>query len=309
MAVDMTKVRDEDIPEAALKYTVFGRVTPNQKKMLVSELQKAGHNVAMTGDGVNDLLAMKQANCSIAVGQGSDAARQTAQLVLLDSDFSVLKDVIAEGRRVINNLTKSAGVFFIKTIYSVLISILCIFLNTDFPFIPLQITLIDAVIEGFPAFFMSFEQNDKQVHGTFLNNALRSAMPNALAILISYIALYILSLNMGISDSQVSLIIYLTVGAVSLLGVVKASMPFNKFRLALAVISIVGFTAAILLFSSFLELPAPEPGNVPIMTGIIILGLAVTLILDIPLSLIHISIGSLTDLRSIIPGASLSTGK
>ena len=282
MAVDMTKVRDEDIPEAALKYTVFGRVTPNQKKILVSELQKAGHNVAMTGDGVNDLLAMKQANCSIAVGQGSDAARQTAQLVLLDSDFSVLKDVIAEGRRVINNLTKSAGVFFIKTIYSVLISILCIFLNTDFPFIPLQITLIDAVIEGFPAFFMSFEQNDKQVHGTFLNNALRSAMPNALAILISYIVLYILSFNMGISDSQVSLIIYLTVGAVSLLGVVKASMPFNKFRLALAVISIVGFTAAILLFSSFLELPAPEPGNVPIMTGIIILGLVVTLILDIP---------------------------
>ncbi len=282
MAVDMTKVRDEDIPEAASKYTVFGRVTPNQKKLLVSEMQKAGHNVAMTGDGVNDLLAMKQANCSIAVGQGSDAARQTAQLVLLDSDFSVLRNVIAEGRRVINNLTKSAGVFFIKTIYSVLISILCIFLNTDFPFIPLQITLIDAVIEGFPAFFMSFEQNDKQVHGTFLNNALRSAMPNALAILVGYIVLYALSFRMGISDSQVSLIIYLTVGAVSLLGVVKASLPFNLFRFALAAISIIGFTAAILLFASFLELPAPEPQNVPVMAGIIILGLVVTLILDIP---------------------------
>lgn len=282
MAVDMTKIRDDEIEEAAQKYTVFGRVTPNQKKLLVSAMQNAGRNVAMTGDGVNDLLAMKQANCSIAVGQGSDAARQTAQLVLLDSDFSVLRNVIAEGRRVINNLTKSAGVFFIKTIYSVLISILCIILNTEFPFIPLQITLIDAVIEGFPAFFMSFQQNDKQVHGTFLSNALRSAMPNALAILVSYIVLYVLSFRMNISDSQVSLIIYLTVGAVSLLGVVKASLPFNLFRFALAVISIVGFTAAILLFASFLELPAPEPQNVPVMAGIIILGLVVTLILDIP---------------------------
>lgn len=129
---------------------------------------------------------------------------------------------------------------------------------------------------------MSFEQNDKQVHGTFLNNALRSAMPNAACDTDKlYSALYT-EPQYVISDSQVSLIIYLTVGAVSLLGVVKASMPFNKFRLALAVISIVGFTAAILLFSSFLELPAPEPGNVPVMTGIIILGLVVTLILDIP---------------------------
>ncbi len=283
MAIDMTGVRDEDITKIAAKYTVFGRVSPNQKKLLVSEMQKSGLNVAMTGDGVNDLLAMKQANCSIAVGQGSDAARQTAQLVLLDSDFSVLKDVISEGRRVINNITKSAGVFFIKTIYSVLISILCIFLNTEFPFIPLQITLIDAVIEGFPAFLMSFEQNDKKIKGKFLNNALRSAMPNALAILISYIVLFVISLGTGIDKSQVSLIIYLTVGAVSLLGVVKASMPFNKFRLFLTAASIIGFTAAIALFPSFLHLPSPEPENIPVLAGIIILGLVVTLVLDIPM--------------------------
>lgn len=106
----------------------------------------------MTGDGVNDLLALRQADCSIAMGNGSDAAKQTAELVLLDSDFGVLKDVISEGRRVINNMTKSAGVFFIKTFYSVLLCILCLFFNRDFPFIPIQITLIDAVIEAFPAF-------------------------------------------------------------------------------------------------------------------------------------------------------------
>lgn len=113
-------------------------------------MQKQGHRVAMTGDGVNDLLAMKQADCSIAVGQGSDAAKQTAQLVLIDSDFSVLRSVLAEGRRVVNNITKSAGVFFIKTIYSVLLCLVCIILNMDFPFLPIQITLIDLVIEGYP---------------------------------------------------------------------------------------------------------------------------------------------------------------
>lgn len=146
--LDATGMSDEELAQAAEAYTVFGRVTPEQKKVLVSALQKQGHKVAMTGDGVNDLLAMRQADCSAAMGNGSDAAKQTAQLVLLDSDFSVLRDVISEGRRVINNLTKSAGVFFIKTIYSVLLSVLCLLLNTDFPFIPIQITLIDAVCVG-----------------------------------------------------------------------------------------------------------------------------------------------------------------
>lgn len=143
----------------------------NALNLMIAALQKRGHRVAMTGDGVNDLLAMRQTDCSAAMGCGSDAAKQTAQLVLLDSDFAVLKNVISEGRRVINNLTKSAGVFFIKTVYSVLLSLLCLLLNTDFPFIPIQITLIDAVIEAFPAFFMSFERNDRRVKGTFLDSA------------------------------------------------------------------------------------------------------------------------------------------
>ena len=150
--IDMSTAADKNIESIAEKYAVFGRVTPKQKKLLISAMQKKGHKVAMTGDGVNDLLAMRQADCSAAMGAGCDAAKQTAQLVLLNSDFSVLKDVISEGRRVINNLTKSAGVFFIKTVYSILLCILCLVFNAEFPFIPIQITLIDAVIEAFPAF-------------------------------------------------------------------------------------------------------------------------------------------------------------
>ena len=191
--VDMSMIRDEEMDRVVREYTVFGRVSPQQKKLLVTAMQKQGHRVAMTGDGVNDLLAMKQADCSIAVGQGSDAAKQTAQLVLIDSDFSVLRSVLAEGRRVVNNITKSAGVFFIKTIYSVLLCLVCIILNMDFPFLPIQITLIDLVIEGYPAFFISFEPNDKRITGRFLPTALRLAAPNAIVITLSCIAVFVLN--------------------------------------------------------------------------------------------------------------------
>ena len=135
--LDAAGLTDDELAKAAETHTVFGRVTPEQKKVLISALQKQGHKVAMTGDGVNDLLAMRQADCSAAMGNGSDAAKQAAQLVLLDSDFAVLRDVISEEHRVINNLTKSAEVLFINTIYSVLLSVLCLLLNVDFPFIPI----------------------------------------------------------------------------------------------------------------------------------------------------------------------------
>ena len=167
--INMSKISDGDIKNIANEYTVFGRVTPNRQKLLISAMQKTNHKVAIAGDDVNDLLAMRSADGSAATDSGCDAAKQAAQLVLLNSDFSVLQDVISEERRVINNLTKSAGVFFIKTIYSILLCILCLIYNMDFPFIPIQITLIDAVIESFPAFFMSFEKNDKNVTKVFYN--------------------------------------------------------------------------------------------------------------------------------------------
>ena len=183
--IDMSQVEDPaEIEKAAQSYSVFGRVSPLQKKQLVQALQKNGHSVAMTGDGVNDLLALREADCSIAVAEGSDAARQVSQVVLLDSDFSSLPAVLSEGRRVVNNITRVAGVFFVKTIYSVLLSVVCLIFNLPFPLVPIQVTLIDLLIEGYPAFFMSFEPDNRKTTKRFLPSVMSRAFPNAVAILL-----------------------------------------------------------------------------------------------------------------------------
>ena len=258
--IDLSNAAPEDVKNAADKYTVFGRVSPEQKKLLVTALQEKGHSVGMTGDGVNDLLAMKQADCSVAIGQGSDAARQTAQLVLLDSDFAVLKDVISEGRRVVNNITKSAGVFFIKTLYSVFITLWCVIFNLPFPFIPRQITLIDLVIEGFPSFFMSLERNDKPVRSKFLPSAIGAALPNAVAVTVCCIVLTMAGSSLGIEQSQIGLVTYLTLGAISVMGVVKASLPFNWLRGGLCAVSALGYVGAVAILPNLFKLPARNPG-------------------------------------------------
>lgn len=258
--IDLSNAAPEDVKNAADKYTVFGRVSPEQKKLLVTALQEKGRSVGMTGDGVNDLLAMKQADCSVAIGQGSDAARQTAQLVLLDSDFAVLKDVISEGRRVVNNITKSAGVFFIKTLYSVFITLWCVIFNLPFPFIPIQITLIDLVIEGFPSFFMSLERNDKPVRGKFLPSAIGAALPNAVAVTVCCIVLTMAGSSLGIEQSQIGLVTYLTLGAISVMGVVKASLPFNWLRGGLCAVSALGYVGAVAILPNLFKLPARTPG-------------------------------------------------
>ena len=281
-AIDLSEVQDQELESIAETYTVFGRVTPKQKKLLIAAMQKKGHKVAMTGDGVNDLLAMRQADCSAAMGTGCDAAKQTAQLVLLGSDFTVLRDVIAEGRRVINNLTKSAGVFFIKTIYSILLCIFCLALNMDFPFIPIQITLIDAVIEAFPAFFMSFERNDKPCEKSFLQSAVSAALPNGISIFVCCVLLFVLSGYFGIDRSQQSLLMYLAVGFISLAGVFKASLPWNPLRGFLAISSVLGFVCAIALFSSLLQLPQLSFQGAVLLPGILMLGIVLALCIKLP---------------------------
>lgn len=249
--IDMSKIDEAEIDNIAEEYSVFGRVTPVQKKQLVEALHKKGHSVAMTGDGVNDLLALREADCSIAVGQGSDAARQVAQLVLLDSDFSVLKDVLMQGRRVVNNITNSAGVFFIKTIYSAILCIICLLTNMPFPFVPIQITLIDLVIEGYPSFFISFEPNSRKVTEKFLPAALRRAAPNGIAIIVCFIIYLILNMCgvIGASgeNTQANALLFLLIGTVGIMGVLKTCLPFNKLRAFLFATTSVGFYVAIAL--------------------------------------------------------------
>lgn len=291
--VDMSKIEnDADFTELSENYSVFGRVTPVQKKQLVEALHQNGHKVAMTGDGVNDLLALKEADCSIAVGQGSDAARQVAQLVLLDSDFSVLKDVLMQGRRVINNITKSAGVFFIKTLYSVLLCFICLLTNTPFPFIPIQITLIDLLIEGYPAFFASFEPNSKKVTTKFLPEAIRRSAPNALAFTLCfliYLVLHIIGvLGATGENTQENAILYLLIGTIGIMGVWKMCMPFNKLRAFLSVSTAVFFYMAIgvllylknhLLHLDLLHMAIPNFTSVLIFIGFVLLSFLVERIL------------------------------
>ena len=267
--MDMSTVRtQQELEHAAAQYSVFGRVSPQQKKELVRALQKQGHKVAMSGDGVNDILALREADCSIAVAQGSDAARQVAQLVLLNSDFSSLPDVLAEGRRVVNNITRVAGVFFVKTIYSILLSLICVCTGLPFPFLPIQITLIDLAIEGYPAFFMSFEPDKQKVSGRFLPSVFRRAIPNAVATTLGVVALYLVAPLFGVSAEQTNTLMYLLVGFVGVTAVFKACWPFNLLRAFLFGSMTLGYFAAAYIFKGILGLTMPDA------KALLILGIA-----------------------------------
>lgn len=251
--IDLSATTTEaEVREAAHEYTVFGRVTPQQKQILVQEFKAAGRVVAMTGDGVNDVLALREADCSIAMAEGDPATRQIANLVLLDSDFTSLPEVLFEGRRVVNNVTKVASIFFIKTIYSFFLSILCAITAVAFPFVPIQITLLDLAIEGYPSFFLSFEENKKQVKGKFLPTVIRHALPNALLVVMNVVIVYMLGKNQGWSELETTTLMYYLLMGVSVIAVIKACLPFNPLRVFLAVTTMVGVYTAAYLFRSIL---------------------------------------------------------
>ena len=264
--VDMSQVNTEDeLLRAAQQYTVFGRVSPEQKRQLVQAFQDQGHRVAMTGDGVNDILAMRKADCSIAMAHGSEAAQQAAQVVLLDSDFTVLPNILLEGRRVVNNMTRVAGVFFVKTIYSILLSLFCVLADLPFPLIPIQVTLIDLFIEGYPAFFQSFVPDGRALTGRFLPCVLRRSLPNAIAILLSSAVLLLGGGVLGLPAGQIPLALYLVIGAVEVDALLKSCLPLTSLRCFLLLTASVRFFCAVLLFHSVLSLPSLLPGTVPVV--------------------------------------------
>ena len=253
--IDLSTLKsDDEIIDIVDKYSIFARVLPHQKSIIVKALQAKGHQVAMTGDGVNDVIALREADCSITLPEANDAAKQVSQIVLLNPDFSVLKDVLMEGRRVVNNLTNVARIFFIKTIYSVLVSLFCILTNTAFPFIPIQITLIDLAIEAYTSFFISFEPNSKPVRGTFLHTVLRNAAPFALVITLNIIVLTFLGPVLGIVQESLVTIMYLLIGFVSILAVFEVCTPFNKLHAFLFSTTFVGFFVAVYLFRNLLHI-------------------------------------------------------
>lgn len=279
--IDLSTIETEEEVKAVVDdYTVFGRVSPQQKKWLVEALRQKDHIVAMTGDGVNDILAMKEADCSIAMAEGDNATRQMANLVLLNSDFTTLPDVLFEGRRVVNNVTKVASIFFIKTIYSFILSIICMVAAIGFPFIPIQITLLDLAIEGYPTFFLSFESDKRKITTKFLPTALRRALPNALLVVINMLVIYFVSPKLGITGIDQTTLMYYMLIAVSAMAVIKACLPFNPLRLFLAVTTTVGTFVAAMLFTSLLEITWLNATTLPVFVVLVICSIIGKLILD-----------------------------
>lgn len=253
--VDVSTLPDEAaVKAAAEKYTIFGRVNPEQKRMLVHALQEKGHTVAMTGDGVNDVLALKDADCSIAMASGSDAARQVAQLVLLESNFSALPDVVMEGRRVVNNITRTASLFLVKTIFSFLLAVLSAVFGLSYPLDPLHLSLIGIVAEGIPSFILALEPNRDRVKGDFLKTVLGRAFPSAILIVLYLMIVQALSPYLSVSPLELTTLgVYLT-GFIWLMQLFEVCRPFDRLRAVLWGLMTAGFFGAAILLPGFFEL-------------------------------------------------------
>ncbi len=231
--IDMSLVKDEDIPNIVQSYTVFGRVSPIQKKLMIRSLKEQGHITAMIGDGVNDVMALKEADCSISVAQGSEAAKNIANLVLLDNNFSNMPIIVDEGRRVINNIQRAASLFLVKTTFSMMLSILTLFILTRYPFEPIQLTLISSLTIGIPSFFLALEPNHTRVKGNFLLNVLGNALPGALCVVISIIYVNILSYIFHFNADTMSTMCVLLTGANGLIILYRVCSPFTRKRFIL----------------------------------------------------------------------------
>ena len=228
---DASTLRDEDaVKKALLENTVFGRVTPEQKRQFVRLLKEAGHTVAMTGDGVNDVLALKDADCSIAMASGSDAAAQASQLVLLESDFSCMPQVVLEGRRVVNNIQRSASLFLVKNIFSFLLSVISLVFLFTYPLEPSQISLISMFTIGIPAFFLALESNRNIIRGHFLTNVFLKALPAALTDAVAIGALVIFGRTFGVKATDISTAATMLLAIVGFMILYTISAPLNKMR-------------------------------------------------------------------------------
>ncbi|HIR28875.1 MAG TPA: cation-translocating P-type ATPase [Candidatus Choladousia intestinigallinarum] len=240
----------EELERAASSYTVFGRVKPEQKRQLISALKKAGHTVAMTGDGVNDILALKDADCSIAMASGSDAAAQAAQIVLLESDFSKMPSVVAEGRRVVNNIERTASLFLVKNIFSLFLSIFSIILMVNYPLEPSQISLISMFTIGIPAFFMSLERNTDRIQGHFLSNVLFKALPGGLTDFLTVSALYLFCMEFNVSENDVSTSCTILLAIVGLMILYQIASPMTKAHWLLWIAMAAGLVYCMIFVSS-----------------------------------------------------------
>lgn len=261
--IDMSTVSDDiDLKDIVLNYSIFGRVSPTQKQSLIKSLKANGRTVAMTGDGVNDVLALKEADCSVAMANGSDATKNISQLVLLNSDFSAMPKIVAEGRRTINNIQRSASLFLVKTIYSTIFALLFLFIGEQYPFEPIQLSLISVTTIGIPSFMLALEPNKERIKGKFLQNVIAKAFPTAITNVITIFALTILNKFGFIAEEYFSSLCVISTGlsGLALLFTLTKSrksehsnLPFSIYRLVLAlcmtILFVLGLTIGAFLFS------------------------------------------------------------
>ena len=269
--IDCTTIKsEEELEKAVEKYKIFGRVTPEQKKQIVQELKRQGHTVAMTGDGVNDIIALKEADCSIAIASGSDAARNVSQLVLLDSNFASMPKIVAEGRRTINNLERSASLFLSKTIYSTILAILFVFVKAEYPFMPIQLSLISLVCIGIPSFILALEPNKERVKGKFIGNVISKSIPTALTVILNIVIVLILNIFLKLPSQIYSTICVILTVLTGFMLIIKISRPFNILRGILLPTLVTIFAGCCLIFKNWfcVELTKEYVGLMILLSGI-----------------------------------------
>ncbi|HEM5147426.1 TPA: cation-translocating P-type ATPase [Streptococcus suis] len=277
--IDCSKVDDEELIARAETTAIFGRVSPHQKKLLIQTLKVQGHTTAMTGDGVNDILALREADCSIVMAEGDPATRQIANLVLLDSEFRDIPEILFEGRRVVNNISHIAPIFLIKTIYSFLLGLICIasialgkaeYLLV-FPFIQVQMTLIGQFVEGFPPFILTFERNIRPVEKHFLRKSLLLALPNALMVVLSVLIFHLMQVFGYLNLHDMQTLSYYVLGSTGLLAVIRACLPLTKARLALIIYSVFGFFVSSHFLHGLIEIHPLNSHTLPIYSGLMLI--------------------------------------
>jgi cation-transporting ATPase E len=244
--IDVSSLNDGELEDAAGKYTVFGRVSPQQKKKLIQAMKGNSNVVAMTGDGVNDVLALKAADCSIALASGSEAASNAAQIVLLDSDFSKMPSVVLEGRRVVNNIQRSASLFLVKNIFSILITLFTLISVNMYPLYPTQLSFLGTFTIGTPAFLLAMQPNRSRIQGHFLTNVVIQALPAALTDFIMLVVLTLIGSAVGVPHEQLSTMCIMVLVTVGFAALMRISLPFDKFRMCVCVCMLLGIVFSVI---------------------------------------------------------------
>lgn len=258
--IDASLITDEqELRKASTKYSIFGRVSPNQKKIIVNELKNQKHVVGFVGDGVNDTLALKEADCGVAMASGSEAARNVSELILLESNFEAMPHVVHEGRRTINNIERSSTLFLAKTIFATMLAILFLFLSIPYPFEPIQLSLTSVFTIGIPSFILAIEPNKEKVSGKFLTNVISKSLPTALTNIISIILIIIMGTLFKLPFTETSTMSVILVAFTGFMLLSKISTPFNTIRMGLMVFGISGFLIGVLGLPNLFSLTSIRP--------------------------------------------------